>query len=361
MALLARRMLLRSRIRGVDSRYYAYLFRIGTYMEEVNKYSHGIVTDRNRLYWDEFKQIPSVYPSPDEQEAITRYLDHQSLVISRLTHRKRSLIALLNEQKQAIIRHAVTRGLDPRVRLKPSGVPSLGDIPEHWEVRRIKQVSRILRGKFSHRPRNDASLYGGDYPFIQTGAVARAKKLITNYSQTLNERGLSISKLFPKGTLVMTIAANIGDVAVLSFDACFPDSVVGFVPSAAADRDFLFLVLRSMKTELLREAPVNTQGNLNVERIGVMNIPCPPIEEQRRIASAVEDEYIILDQAVDRTERDINLIREYRSRLIAEIVTGQLDVRNAAAGLPAAVEEADATTEVDDEAEEPLEAVADDD
>jgi type I restriction enzyme S subunit len=194
-----------------------------------------------------FMEMPVLLPPPDEEAAIVRFLDHANRKIDRFIRAKRKMIALLNEQKHAIINRAVTRGLNPDIRLKPSGVPWLGDIPEHWEVRRIKQVTKILRGKFSHRPRNDASLYDGEYPFIQTGSVARAKKFITHYTQTLNEKGLSVSKVFPKGTLCMTIAANIGDVAILDFEACFPDSIVGFVPNAQLDRDFLYLVFRCMK------------------------------------------------------------------------------------------------------------------
>lgn len=130
----------------------------------------------------------------------------------------------MNEQKQAIIYRAVTRGIDPDVPLKPSGIDWLGDIPEHWEPRHIKQVSKLLRGKFSPRPRNDPSLYDGPYPFIQTGYVSLAVKKVVSYSQTLNENGFAVSKQFPAGTLCLTIAANIGDVAILDFEACFPDS-----------------------------------------------------------------------------------------------------------------------------------------
>jgi type I restriction enzyme S subunit len=252
------------------------------------------------------------------------------------------LIELLNEQKQVIIHRAVTKGLDSSARLKPSGVPWLGDIPEHWDVRRLKQISRILRGRFSHRPRNDAALYDGPYPFVQTGAVARADKFIKTYSQTLNERGRAVSKMFPSGTLVMTIAANIGDVAILSFDACFPDSVVGFVSGPSTNRDYLYLALRCMKAEFLREAPVNTQGNLNVERIGIMLVPQPPRLEQEKIAREIEDSTSLIDGPIDRARREIDLIREYQARLIADVATGQLDVREAARHLPAEAEESEA-------------------
>ena len=302
---------------------------------------------RQNLDFSHFKRMPIPVPPPAEQAAIVRFLDWANGRLERAIRAKRKVIALLNEQKQAIIHRAVTRGLDPSVPLKPSGIPWLGDIPQHWEVRRVKQATRILRGKFSHRPRNDASLYDGVYPFIQTGVVAQSSKLITSYSQTLNEKGLAVSKLFPNGTLVMTIAANIGEVAVLTFDACFPDSIVGFVPSASTDRDFLYLVFLCMKPELLREAPVNTQGNLNVERIGAIGMPLPPLGEQARIATSVDSETKTFEIAISRLEREIELLREYRTRLVADVVTGKLDVREAASRLPDEVEPAPA----DDEAE----------
>ena len=210
----------------------------------------------------------------------------------------------------------------------------MGDVPAHWEVRRVKQVAQILRGKFTHRPRNDPSLYDGPYPFIQTGEVARAEKAITNYRQTLNKRGLAVCQMFPAGTLVMTVAANIGDVAILEFEACFPDSVVGFVPRNDIERDFLYYMFRAMRPELLREAPVNTQGNLNVERIGARGIVLAPTHEQKLIVRQIEASTATLKTATNQTRREIDLLHEYRTRLIADVITGKLDVREAAARLP---------------------------
>ncbi len=217
--------------------------------------------------------------------------------------------------------------LNPYSAYKDSGVEWLGEIPAHWEVKRVSQISEILRGKFTHRPRNDPALYNGPYPFIQTGDVTRARKEITDYRQTLNERGLGVSKMFPSGTLVMTIAANIGDVAVLDFSACFPDSVVGFVPRSGIERDFLFYVFLAMKPELLREAPVNTQGNLNIERIGSIGspIPVPSESEQRAIAAFLDRETAKIDALVAKKERLIELLQEKRTALISHAVTKGLD------------------------------------
>jgi len=253
-------------VAGANPLYFHNLYRTPMFAKEAERWSYGITSDMWSLRPEHFKLIGSLLPPPAEQAAIVRFLDHWNGRLEKAIRSKRRVIALLQEQKQAIIHRAVTRGLDPNVKLKDSGIAWLGEIPAHWDTRRIKQVTKILRGKFSHRPRNDPSLYDGPYPFIQTGSVARAAKFITEYKQTLNERGLLVSKLFPKGTLCMTIAANIGDVAILDFEACFPDSVVGFVPHVDMDRDFLFYVFRCLKNEFLLDAPVNTQGNQSQRR-----------------------------------------------------------------------------------------------
>ena len=150
--------------------------------------------------------------------------------------------------------------------------------------------------------------------------------MLSGYKQTLNDNGFAVSKMFPKGTLVMTIAANIGDVAVLDFDACFPDSVVGFVPGVRVNRDYLYYLFLAMKNELLREAPVNTQGNLNVDRIGSRTIILPQIGEQTDIVNHVEQSVSNIDSAMDHARRQIELMEEYRTRLIADVVTGKIDV-----------------------------------
>jgi type I restriction enzyme S subunit len=333
------------------------LLRSKPYVAHFGQASDGVRVGQWDLSIPGMRQIPVLVPSEDEQAAIVRFLDHANRKIDGFIRAKRKLIGLLNEQKQTIIHRAVTRGLHPDVPLKPSGIPWLGDIPIHWEARRVKQATRILRGKFSHRPRNDPSFYDGPYPFIQTGAVAQADKFINSYKQTLNEKGLSVSKLFPSGTLVMTIAANIGDVAILTFEACFPDSIVGFVPASKLDRDYLYFVFRCMKGELLREAPVNTQGNLNVERIGTMWMPLPPLSEQEQITKYIERDTEPLTTAIARTEREIALMQEYRTRLTADLVTGKLDVREAVDKLPASVDDGkvvEPSNELSEETEEEI-------
>ena len=130
----------------VNTAYYSYLFRTDAYMREVNKFSRGIVADRNRLYWDEFKQMPSPMPPLPEQDQIVAYLRAQDAHMARLIKAKRDLIALLIEQRLRIIDQALARGLNVEVALKPSGVEWLGDVPIHWKVQKLKFVTKRIVG-----------------------------------------------------------------------------------------------------------------------------------------------------------------------------------------------------------------------
>jgi len=144
-----------------DAAYYAYLFRTAAYMRETDTFSRGIVPDRNRLYWESFKQMPSAYPPLAEQRLIARFLDWHGARTAKLIRAKKKLIALLNEQKQAIIHRAVTRGLDPNVKLKPSGIPWLGDVPEGWAVMRLRH---LINGRLTYGANAAAEFVNPEWP-----------------------------------------------------------------------------------------------------------------------------------------------------------------------------------------------------
>jgi type I restriction enzyme S subunit len=261
-----------------------------------------------------------------EQTAIATFLDQKTAQIDEAIAIKEQQISLLKERKQIIIQQAVTKGLDLSVPMKDSGVEWIGKIPAHWEVKKIKHISNIFRGKFTHRPRNDPSLYDGKYPFFQTGDVARAGKFLVEYKQTLNDKGLKVSTLIPAGTIVITIAANIGDVAILSLDACFPDSVVGFKPESSIDRDYLYYSLGNMKQQFMDSAIKNTQMNLNVERIGSNFICITTLLEQQKIVTHIEAQSAKIDEAITLQQNQITKLKEYKTTLINAVVTGKVKV-----------------------------------
>ncbi|WP_217997851.1 restriction endonuclease subunit S [Alicyclobacillus acidiphilus] len=319
-------LVIRSKSREIYNRYLFYLMISSPFIDLVNSSTYGSKMPRANWEFIGNQFIPCV--GIEEQIQIANFLDQKTAEIDSLIADKEKLIALLEEQRQAIITEAVTKGLNPDVKMKDSGVEWIGEIPEHWHIRKVKYLSDILRGKFSHRPRNDPSLYDGEYPFIQTGDVASAGKFLVEYSQTLNEQGFAVSKMFPKGTLVMTIAANIGDLSILNFEACFPDSIVGFVPKRQIDLNYLYYNLTAMKKEFLRTSTVNTQMNLNVERIGGLLTCCPPYDEQVAIAEYLDERVLEIDKLQEEISLQIDRIQEYRQSIIFEAVTGKIDVRD---------------------------------
>lgn len=159
-----------------------------------------------------------------------------------------------------------------------------------WVEKRIEEVSTTFgRGKSKHRPRNASRLYGGKYPFVQTGDIRNADHTITEYSQTYSEAGLAQSKLWPKGTICITIAANIAETAILGFDACFPDSVIGVVANPKeADVGFIEYLLQSFKARIQAMGKGSAQANINMGTFEHERFPFPPVAEQRRIATRLD-------------------------------------------------------------------------
>lgn len=281
---------------------------------------------RNTIPKESFFSLKTHFPPKNEQIAIANFLDKKCEKIDKAVKQKEDLIKLLKEQKQIIIQNAVTKGIEFNRKMKDSGVEWIGEIPEEWEIKKLKYVARIFRGKFTHRPRNDPSLYDGKYPFFQTGDVARAEKYLFNFRQTLNEKGLKVSTLIPKGTVVITIAANIGDIAILEIDACFPDSIVGFEPNKIVSKYFFYNALKIMKEQFINSTIKNTQMNLNVERIGNNFMPIPPKMEQEEILNYVELQSSKIDKSIKLQEKQIEKLKEYKETLINSVVTGKVKV-----------------------------------
>ena len=171
---------------------------------------------------------------------------------------------------------------------------------DFWKTARLGEIAlEYGRGKSKHRPRNDKCLFGGEYPFIQTGDIRNSEKYIERYSETYNEIGLAQSKLWPKGTLCITIAANIAETAILTFPCCFPDSVIGFVPNEQyTSVDFIYYVIQYFKTELQKISKGAAQDNLNLTKLESMDFPLPPLSEQKRIVAHLDK----LSEKVKRLE-----------------------------------------------------------
>jgi type I restriction enzyme, S subunit len=318
---------------GTEPIYFQHLFCTPAYKDVVNTFSRGIVSDRNRLYWEDFKQIPSPVPSPDEQAAIVRFLSYANARIERAVRAKRKLIALLNEQKHGIILHAITRGFNPAARLKPSGVPWLGDVPEQWGVKRLKWVTRLQRGYDLPADRRR----DGEYPVVSSGGV------IDSHNET-RAKGPGV---------VMGRYGSTGAVFYIE-QAFWPHNTALFVTDFNGNfpKWCFYLLSTISKADHSSKSAVPGIDRKDLYDIYVAQ---PPKDEQAKLVEGIERESAVLSVTIARAEREIALLREYRTTLTADVVTGKLDVREAVKNLPTSAEQptapdgADVPDDTDDE------------
>lgn len=184
-----------------------------------------------------------------------------------------------------------------------------------WEYKTLDQMGMVSRGRSKHRPRNDERLFGGPYPFIQTADVKNAELYITEYSQTYSEFGLQQSKLWPKGTLCITIAANIADTALLGIPACFPDSIMGFnAYEGIANTKFVKYSFDILQKQCKQISQGAAQDNMSWEKLSTINFPCPPIEVQNKMATILSR----YDDLIENYQKQIKLLEEAAQRLYKE-------------------------------------------
>ncbi len=318
---------------GVDARYFAALFRTGDYMAEIDSASRGIVKDRNRLYWDQFKQMQSPCPPLDEQVAIIQLLDWADGRADRAIRAKRKVIALLMEQKQAVIRRAVTEGLDPAVDMKSTGKPWLGDIPCHWSIKRFKFLATINSGQIDPRK----SAYRGMVLIAPNHIESGSGRLIAQ--QTAAEQGADSGKyLVSRGQIVYSkIRPNLRKATIAPSDCLCSADMYPITPSSSEllPEYFLLLLLSQPFTKFAVDASMRVaMPKVNREALADCPLWYPSLGEQADILKKVAEENQPIDEAIKRLNREIDLLREYRTRFAVDMVTGKLDAREAVASLP---------------------------
>lgn len=321
-------------LRDDSPEYLGYLFRSWPIRGLFRSESKGLGTGTSgflRLYSDRFAALEIPVPPRPEQDQIVAYLRAQDAHIARLIKAKRDLIGLLTEQKLRIIDHAVTRGLDASVALKPSGIDWLGDVPVHWDVSRLKYcVARIYSGGTPETGVDGFWAEGSEgIPWLMIADVTKAD-LVTTSKKRLTKEGLESKRLtlLPAGTVLYTMYASIGKTAVLGIDAAINQAILGLEPKKQKlQPTFLHHWLRIMERHVRNLASTSTQANLNAAKVKALPVFLPPISEQSSICTWIETECRVFIDAIERAEEEIKLIREYRDRLIADVVTGQVDVR----------------------------------
>lgn len=269
-------------------------------------------------------------PSIDEQIKIAKFLDHETSKIDNLIAKQEKLIELLKEKRQAVISHAVTKGLNPNVPMKDSGVEWLGEVPEHWIVSKFGYISQVVRGG-SPRPAGDPALFNGDYsPWVTVAEITKDDELYLTSTETfLTKKGSEQCRVFQSGTLLLSNSgATLGVPKILSINANANDGVVGF-EDLKIDTEYAYFYL-SVLTNDLRERVKQGSGqpNLNTDIVKAISITIPPENEIREIVADIKKKIDHFSKLMTSAENAIQLMQERRTALISAAVTGKIDVRD---------------------------------
>lgn len=307
-----------------------------------------------RADWQFCGNLSITIPLPDEQAAIVKFLDWANGRLERAIRAKRKIIALLNEQKQAIIHRAVTRGLDPNVKLKPSGIPWLGDIPAHWEVVPLKFLCRQIQNGATPPSSEQHYFENGTVPWFGPSSIGGVSDLgtpVRHLTRAAFDDGKARLIRGP-AILIIVIGATAGKMGLLLGEGATNQQITAFgLQEDLIVPQFGIRQLQNSENWLRSTASTATIPILDSNIVNRLPIAFPPIVEQQTILSTLSSQTQPITTALSRREREIALLREYRTRLVADVVTGKLDVREAAKDLPeeASQEPADSGVELPEE------------
>lgn len=303
------------------SKKYLYYFLLQV-IDELYSKTHG--SGMVHIALKPFKSTPIPVPSLDVQKRIVERIESLFAKLDEAKENLQNVLDGFEPRKAAILHKAFTGELTVNWR-KQHGVTM-----DSWEEKRLGSCGSLQRGRSKHRPRNDSRLFGEKYPFIQTGDVANAEMYIINHSKMLSDFGLQQSKLFPKGTLCITIAANIGKVGILTYDCCFPDSVVGFLPNNENICEFIYYKLTTLQKELEELAPATAQKNINLKLLNDLKINMPILDEQTEIVRIIDDLLAKEQQAKELAENALAKIDLIKKSILARAFRGELGTNNPA-------------------------------
>lgn len=312
----------------VSGRFYEYLFKTSLFITEAGRYSQGLCDDMNSCRYEDFKSARIILPTLNEQHMIVTYLDREIAPINDLINAKTRFIELLREKRQTLITHAVTKGLDPNVKMKDSGVEWLGQVPEHWQVRKLVQLTTKIGDGLHGTPQYVES---SDYFFINGNNLANGFIVISEGTKCISYEELIQNQVdLNEQTLLMSINGTIGNVAFYRGEPVMLGKSAAYINcSQMLSRELLFFLLQStfIKTFFDLEITGTTILNLSLQTIRNTPIPLPPIGEQVQIGAYLGLKTARIDALITKTERSIELLKERRSALITAAVTGQIDLR----------------------------------
>lgn len=301
---------------------YLYRLMVSSYVVDgLNKHMKGDNSPSIRK--DDIENYPFPLPPLSEQQRIVERIEELFTKLDEAKERLQEVADSFAVRKAAILHKAFTGELTKQWR-RENGVSD-----ESWEEKKLGEVGVLERGRSKHRPRNDERLFGGIYPFIQTGDVANADMFIEKHSQTLSDFGMQQSKLFVKNTICITIAANIGKVAILSYDSCFPDSVVGLTTDEKNSYKYVYYYLSTQQKELESKAPATAQKNINLKVLNDLDIPLPTLPEQHEIVRLIDD-LLARERAVQQAaEQALASIDLMKKSILARAFRGELGTNKA--------------------------------
>lgn len=294
---------------GIDQRYLGYFLAQVDYDGLRDRQIKGNTLNREKI-----DRIQILLPPIAEQSSIADILD---LVRRSISLQERTL-STTQALKRATMQLLFTRGL----RGETQKETEIGPVPESWEVSTLGEIARLERGRFMHRPRNEPRFYGGATPFVQTGDVVRSGGRIHEFVQTLNEDGVAISRVFPAGTILITIAANIGFTGILQFDSACPDSLVAITPNQSINVEFLEYFLQTQRETMDKLAPKGTQKNINIQFLASWTIVVPHEEEQCEIVAILE----AINRKIDLHLRKCAVLEELFKALLHKLMTAEIRV-----------------------------------
>lgn len=303
--------------RGLFHPKYVYFLYKSTFIDnQIHQMSSGTTVDTYTIINANATVVP--LPPFSEQHRIIDRIESLFAKLDEAKQKAQDALDSFETRKAAILHRAFTGELTARWR-KERGIGM-----DSWERLKLGEIGTLERGRSQHRPRNDPRLFGGPYPFIQTGDVASANVYITEHHQTLSEFGMEQSRMFSAETLCITIAANIGDVAILSYDCCFPDSVVGFIPNNRSISKFVYYMMSVLQKELEDNAPATAQKNINLKILNAVEMNIPPVIEQAEIVRRLDNLLAKEQQAKENAEKVLEQIDLIKKAILARAFRGEL-------------------------------------
>jgi type I restriction enzyme S subunit len=275
------------------------------------------------------KSAKLLVPNSEEQNQIANYLDQKTSQIDQLISQKKRFIALLQEERTAVINQAVTKGLDPTVKMKNSGIEWLGEIPEHWEVKRMNFISSKI-GDGLHGTPNYVE--ESNFPFINGNNIGQGEIIITERTKFVSEEDyINNQKPLTSNTILMSINGTIGNLAYYKGESIMLGKSAAYINlESNVNKEFIYYYLKSeiASDYINMELSGSTIKNLSLYSINKTPIPYPPTQEQFKIVNRIKIKTGEIETIISKSQQEIELLKEYKTALISEVVTGKVDVRD---------------------------------